>query len=53
MTLTGANLVAMAACSAIGGALNQPLILVLAFTAINLMAATIAGRSDRLTGPRR
>jgi MFS family permease len=43
-TLTGANMVGLAAGAAIGGAVVHPLSLILAFTAINLAAAVIAGR---------
>lgn len=44
MTLTGGNMVAVAGCAAIGGVVGNPLPLIIAFTLINLVAATIAAR---------
>ncbi len=39
-TLSGVAQVALAAGAAVGGAVHQPIPLILAFTAINLIAAT-------------
>jgi MFS family permease len=46
-TLTGANMVAVAAAAAIGGAVADPVALAVIFTAVNLVAAAIVMRADR------